>query len=321
MSGINKDNSIPVIDLSKDEDIVIHELMGAFTTIGFATLIHHGVPSDTIQRAFEASKVFFGLAQNVKLKYKFQGHDSNRGYIAFGSETHDLEAKCSPDMKETLDIGKENEEGFQNKWPTELEDTSFRRDLLNYYQTMDGLYLRLVKWIGIGLKLPDPDYLVHRCDAQHENLRLLHYPALDDTSDEVVRGNIHTDFGTLTLLAQDQVGGLKVRRKDGLWLSVKPVPDAIVVNVGDMLMRWSNDVLKATLHQVVTPPLPAKANVTVVPERYSIAFFCNANKDTLLECLAPCCQSQPPRYPPINAYEYITRRLTDTIQHDTGANE
>jgi isopenicillin N synthase-like dioxygenase len=91
---------------------------------------------------------------------------------------------------------------------------------------------------------------------------------------------------------------------------VQPRANAIIVNVGDMLMRWTNDKLQATLHQVVTPPGVSNS----VPERFSIAFFCNANKDTLLECLENCSDNfNPPRYPPINAYDYLTQRLTDTI--------
>jgi isopenicillin N synthase-like dioxygenase len=309
-----EDEDIPIIDLSQDEAMVVDALMKAFTTIGFATLKNHGAEPAKIQKAFEASKSFFALDDednNIKAKYKFQGHKSNRGYIGIGLETHDLEAdNTTADHKETFDIGKEDEPGYQNLWPTELlESTTFRQDLLDYFQTMDKLYLRLMGMIEIGLKLPK-DFLVNRCNAQHENLRLLHYPSLTTPR---VRGNVHTDFGTLTLLVQDQVGGLKVRRKDGSWICVKPAADAVIVNVGDMLMRWSNDRLKATLHQVVPPPGGADGKI---PERFSIAFFCNANKDATIECLESCCSAdgyEPPRYPPINAHEYLTKRLMDTI--------
>jgi isopenicillin N synthase-like dioxygenase len=320
----NDDDDIPRIDLSQDETVVVEELMTALQSIGFATLVNHGVEPGTLQSAFGASKDFFSLPLDTKQGYKFQGHESNRGYITMGSETHDLQADCPPDPKETFDIGKEDEPGFGNFWPEELKETPFRKDLLDYFQSMDGLYLRLMRLIGTGLQLPDPEYLVQRCNAQHENLRLLHYPALlerDSTNSKPrVRGNVHTDFGTLTLLVQDQVGGLQVRHANGTWIHVQPVPHAIIVNVGDMLMRWTNDQLKATLHQVVTPKT-GHANDTndtnSISERYSIAFFCNANKDTLLECLEPCCSTpeRPAKYAPVNAHEYLTERLTDTIQN------
>lgn len=307
---------IPTIDLSSldgEDPVVIEELVTAFESVGFATLVNHGVDSALIDKAFAASKRFFSLPLLDKLKYGFQGHESNRGFIPPGTETHDLEKNCLPDPKETFDIGKEDEPGFTNHWPEELKDTTFRDDLLEYFQTMDRLYLRLMKMIAIGLKLPNPDFLVKRCNNQHENLRLLHYHSLPpEHPNKMVRGNVHTDFGALTLLVQDDVGGLRVKNRQGDWINVKPVPHSIIVNVGDMLMRWSNDRLKATLHQVISPP--GFTAEDAIPERYSIAFFCNANKDTEIECLETCRnESEPAKYPPVNAHAYLTQRLVDTI--------
>ena len=314
--------AIPVIDLSRachddenddDDDDAIQELVRAFETVGFATLIHHGIDAALMDRVFEASKAFFSLPLSVKSHYAFQGHESNRGYIPPGSETHDLEEHCLPDSKETFDIGKEEEEGFHNYWPTELANTDFRRDLIEYFQNMDQLYLRLMRMISMGLKLPDPDFLVNQCNEQHENLRLLRYQSLPpDHPNKMIRGNVHTDFGALTLLVQDDVGGLRVQNREGGWVNVEPVPHAIVVNVGDMLMRWSNDRLKATLHQVVTPSRFGPNDR--IPERFSIAFFCNANKGATLECLETCqSDTTPAKYPPVNAHEYLTQRLSATI--------
>lgn len=309
-----------MIDLSQKEEIVVAQLMDALTSIGFCTLVHHGVDNACFEKAFAASKSFFDLATPIKTQYKFQGHDSNRGYLSMACETHDQTPNTQPDAKETLDIGKEDEPGYQNEWPEELQDTSFRNDLLVYFRTMDGLFLKLMKWIGIGLKMPDPERLVQACNGQHENLRLLHYPASttsSSASSSSFRSNVHTDFGALTLLSQDQVGGLRVQNLDGTWITVTPVPNAIVLNVGDMLMRWSNDIFKATPHHVVTP---SKYDGTT-PERYSMAFFCNANKETMIECLETCCESSSPaKYPPISSHEYLTKRLVDTIHSDKQAN-
>lgn len=306
---------IPVIDLSAPEETIIASLMDALTTIGFATLINHGLPDDLISNTFDKSKLFFDLPQDVKQKYKFQGSESNRGYIGVGSETLDLvDGTNTPDQnfmfKESLEIGKEDEPGYHNEWPDELKDTNFREHMVGYFNTMDALNLKIMRWIGIGLKLDDPNYLVDRCCKQHENLRLLHYPSIKDKS--ASRANLHTDYGTLTLLVQDQVGGLQVLTLDGKWINVTPVENSIILNVGEMLMRWSNDVLKATLHQVRSPEA---TNGEDIPERYSIALFCNPDKDTLLECLPACCSTdRPAKYEPINAHEYITQRLSDTIK-------
>lgn len=307
---------IPTIDLSRaevEESVVIDQLVNAFETVGFATLINHGVGSTLIDKAFAASKKFFSLSLDNKLKYAFQGHESNRGFIATGSETHDLEKDCLPDPKETFDIGKEDEPGFSNYWPEELKDTGFKEDLLEYFSTMDRLYLRLMKMIAVGLQLPDPDFLVNRCNDQHENLRLLHYHSLPpEHPNKMIRGAVHSDFGALTLLVQDDVGGLRVKNLQGEWVNVEPVPHSIIVNVGDMLMRWSNDRLKATLHQVITPSRFGPEDR--IPERYSIAFFCNANKTTTIECLETCqSEKEPAKYPPVNSHAYLTQRLADTI--------
>jgi isopenicillin N synthase-like dioxygenase len=308
---------IPVIDLSLDQDQVVEDLVKALTSIGFATLVNNGLPKGTIlQKGFGASKAFFDMPTATKQKYKFQGSESNRGYIGIGSAILDVvdgnnTPEQNPMYKESLEVGKEDEPGFHNdnEWPEELKDASFRDDVLEYFNSMDALHLHIMRLIGTGLKLDDPDYLVDRCNDQHENLRLLHYPALKDAS--ASRANLHTDYGTLTLLAQDQVGELQALTIDGTWIDVVPVENSIVMHVGEMLMRWSNDVLKATLHQVKAPPA---SDGSGVPERYSIAFFCNPSKDTMLECLEPCCKDQPAKYTPINAHEYITQRLSDTIK-------
>ncbi|KAG7365049.1 2-oxyglutarate/Fe(II) oxygenase [Nitzschia inconspicua] len=307
-SGLDK---IPVINLSQDDATIVNELMTAFTIIGFATLVNHGVPQTLRQQTFSASELFFQLPLSQKLQYQYIDQASNRGYIRCGSEHHDDyldEGKLAEtDCKETMDIGWDSEEGYENRWPKELPDTTFKNVLLEYFETMDKLQLRLMKYVAMGLGLA-PDYLVQRCNGHHENLRLLHYPS---TNASGVRGNAHTDFGTLTLLVQDQVGGLKVQRTDGTWINVEPTENSIIVNVGDMLMRWSNDKLKATLHKVEAPP---HHGGDIVPERYSIAFFCNANKDVELKCLDTCCNGNvTAKYPPINAHKYITQRLLETI--------
>jgi isopenicillin N synthase-like dioxygenase len=307
---------IPVVDLSQNEQTIIDELMNAFTTIGFCTLINHSKDASFIDQAFQASKQFFELPLSTKQKYAYTCQKSNRGYIAYGQETHDRPGIVQPDVKETMDIGYQYDSEYQNKWPEELPDNSYKDILLDYFERMDKLFLKMLEYLALGLGLPR-NYLVQKCNNNHENLRLLHYPRLSDP--DRVRGNIHSDFGVLTLLVQDSVGGLKVQHVDGTWISLEPRPGSIVVNVGDMLMRWSNDTFKATLHCVMPPPKSGEGDgtTTEIPERYSIAFFCNANRDTIIECLEPCCNDVPAKYPPINAHEYLTGRLTATINAES----
>lgn len=298
-----------VIDLSQGD--AAQELVQAFSSLGFATVINHGISLATIDQAFEQSKSFFSLESSVKQKYKYRNHASNRGYISMGQETHE-QATAGADYKETFDIGKEKEAGMETPWPMEL--TEFRPNVLQYFSQFNELHLRLLRLVATGLRLSDPDFFVNQCNEQHCNMRLLHYPEIQRKASEsdtlLERGALHTDFGTLTLLTQDQVGGLRVQRRDGSWIFLKPVEGGIVLNVGDMLQRWTNDVLRATPHQVVEHPNHSKQ---VVPERYSIAFFCNANKRVMLEPLSEVSE-EAPKYPPINAMEYLTKRLSDTIQ-------
>ena len=329
-------SDIPVIDLSdnREESEIVSELLHAFSTIGFCTLIHHGIPSELFRKAFQASRDFFELPVETKLKYKYKTASSNRGYIPYGMEQFAVQK----DQKETMDIGYDCEsDEAKNEWPEELPPHHFKDILETYFEELDALNLRLIKYIGQGLGLPDDgDYLVRKCDGKHENLRLLHYPSIsqtvgDGTLQKTIRTNAHTDYGTLTLLAQDMVGGLKVKRNDGTWIDVQPVEDSIIVNVGDMLMRFTNDRLKATLHKVESPEVTTAvvtssdtsenhdgsvaSTKTIIPERYSIAFFCNANKEVEIECLETCVgPTEPARYSPINAHEYLTKSLSATIQ-------
>jgi isopenicillin N synthase-like dioxygenase len=258
-SSSNDDNeevvivtAIPVVDLAprgeneagNDAIIIARELVAAFRQIGFATLVNHGVAAETVQKGFAASKHFFALPLDTKMQYKYQSHTSNRGYIAMGSEK--FESVTMPDRKETYDIGREGEVGFQTPWPMELQPAGFKDDLLRYFADFNALNLRLMKLLAIGLGLDDDNFFVDRCNEQHCNLRLLHYPELQretiTTMDEttttdttIVRGAIHTDYGSITLLSQDDIGGLRAQRLDGTWISVQPVEGSIIVNVGDML--------------------------------------------------------------------------------------
>lgn len=310
------DSPIPVIDMSGSDAQVAEELLKAFQTIGFATLIHHGVPLTTLKNAFEQSQAFFRLDEASKLKYKFQGYKSNRGYIPIGCESH--ETPQQPDKKETFDIGNEEEVEYDNKWPTEELSDKFKSTMLTYFDSFDGLHLRIMRLLAIGMKL-DEEFFVERCNQRHENLRLLHYPSVPRPQQKsdvepIVRGAVHTDFGTITLLTQDSVGGLRAKMLNDEWVNVPPVENSIVVNVGDMLQRWSNDKLRATPHQVVE--LQEVNDDGIIPERFSIAFFCNANKDVTLDCQ---CDSEQPKYPPINAYDYLISRLSDTISKEASA--
>ena len=368
-SGGNDD--IPIIDFSpwvtkvtddmSEEEIqqleenktnVSKQIFDAFRTIGFISIINHGIDDDTdgeegcntTQKAFRMSELFFKRPREYKMKYIYKDQKSNRGYIAMGQEKLDANL---PDIKETFDIGYEYDTAYKNEWPDDINiiddengvSLSFRDVMLEYFTKYDQLHLSILRALARGMNLPstttgtdgDDDYFTPLCNGNHQNLRLLHYPTCKRsqiTKFGQKRGGIHTDYGTITLVSQNGVSGLIAQSLAGRWIPVPPINGGIVVNVGEMLQRWSNDILRATPHQILddNTKLLDEGNGDdendddendeddMVPERYSIAFFCNANKETTLECLPVCTSEEnPPKYEPINAYEYLTQRLTTTI--------
>jgi isopenicillin N synthase-like dioxygenase len=325
-------SAIPVIDMTLDEASVAASILDAFSKIGFATLTKHDISPQLIRDAFVASKAFFARPLDEKMARRLDDHKANRGYIPVGAEAF-TDTSNSPDKKETFDIGNEDELEYTNKWPTDADGVVFQTTMIEYFQAFDALHLRIMRLLAVALHMPDEAFFVDRCNERHENLRLLHYPSvtkLSNTTDSnlitttssssselIQRGAIHTDYGTITLLCQDGVGGLRAQTVHGTWVNVPPVPDSIVVNVGDMLQRWSNDLLRATPHQVVELP----SHGTIIPERFSIAFFCNANKSVMLECLKECmAEQEEARYEPVNAHEYLTMRLSQTISAGAPSN-
>mmetsp|Transcript_21433 Transcript_21433/g.27720 ORF Transcript_21433/g.27720 Transcript_21433/m.27720 type:complete len:312 (+) Transcript_21433:179-1114(+) len=309
MSAHGQDSKIPVIDMRKETSAI--DLVNAFETIGFATLIHHGVDDNAMQTGFDASSRFFALPESTKMESRYQSHSSNRGYIAFQTEAH----SATPELKETFDIGWDEGSEFDTPWP-KSELLEMKEQLMNYFTACDALYLRVMRLLGEGMKLEDPDFFVKRCNEKHCNLRLLHYPELTDQAYQqepvLVRGGRHTDFGIITILQQDSVGGLRLQKRgETEWFPVPPMPNSFLVNVGDMLQRWTNDRLLATPHQVVFfNDQDNNDDEKVIPERFSVAFFCNANKEVVLD---PAVFSEKPKYEPMKAIDYITGRLADTI--------
>ena len=185
--------------------------------------------------------------------------------------------------------------------------------MLEYFGAADALHLDILRSLATAMSLGE-EYFTPLCNGNHQNLRLLHYPSckrreISETGQK--RAGAHTDYGTLTLLVQESVGGLQVQRRDGKWVDVPPTEGAVIINVGDCLMRWSNDILVSTPHRVVQDPT---VTADVMPARLSIAFFCNPNKDTLVKALPHTfSESNPAKYKPVNAFDYLVGRLTDTI--------
>ena len=305
----------------------------AFKTSGFLYLKSHGIPPSVVSRVFAASARFFQRPQDQKDDLGWTTPQSNRGYIATGREKLtsiewndevDFLRGSIPDIKETMEIGREGIEDSPNRWPDHLDDDGrdFKNTMQTFFDTCNNLHRQIMSAIALGMKLPE-HFFDEYVNSGDNNLRLLHYPPVRKETfrrnPRQVRAGEHSDYGSITLLFQDRHGGLQVRSPKDTFVDVTPIADTIVVNAGDLLARWSNDTIKSTRHRVVEPPKPAgeesENNLSqLYPSRYSIAYFCNPNKDKVIEALPGTHgEERAKKYPEITAGEYLIQRLAETI--------
>ncbi|KAG2152457.1 hypothetical protein BD769DRAFT_1624036 [Suillus cothurnatus] len=312
---------IPLIDFAAykqatslaEKRRIADDIVNGFKEVGFVYLTGHVIEPETVARSAE----FFQLPEETKERLAWDDPKANRGYVQVGrervtiamdaAEIAALRAKA-PDTKESMEIGREDHPTFSNKWPQETEVPEFKQTMLHFFQTCHEVHIMVMKSIALGLDLPE-DFFDNKIDRQDHNLRLLSYPPIRTS---LLLGD---DYGTLTLLFQDSIGGLEVQNPHTKhYQPASPIPGTIVVNAGDLLARWSNDVLRSTLHRVVAPPA-IKINDTegMTPARQSVAFFCNPNFDAIIESLPSCTStSNPSKYPPITTEQYIVDRLAST---------
>lgn len=311
---------IPVIDiaplLSGDPDgarETARRVGHACREIGFFYITGHGIAPATIAHVFDTAAQFFTGPAAIKDAVAYSGPAGNRGYIRLGGET--LDPGKPPDIKEAFNIGIELApddpellagKPFRalNLWPAM---PGFRDTMLAHFNRMWRLGRDLHRAFALDLGL-EPDFFADKLEKPMAILRLLHYPPLDRAPDAGQLGaGVHTDYGNVTLLATDAVGGLMVRDRAGRWLDAPVIPNAFVCNIGDCLMRWTNDVYVSTPHKVVSPRNR---------DRYSIAFFLDPDPDALVACLPNCAGAQrPAKYPPVTGAEFLRSRLEPTYAH------
>ena len=295
-------------------EAIAEQVGQACRDVGFFYCRNLGISSTLVQQTFVQSQLFFDLPQTAKNQVAWSSEASNRGYVGLGRES--LNPDRPGDLKEAFNIGKFTTETEMtghtssvqplNQWPQ--EQYSFRETALQFYQACASAVDTLFEGFAIALQLPET-FFVARHHQQEFTLRLLHYPPIPDTSDtESIRAGEHSDYGSLTLLFQDDVGGLEVQTARGNWVKAAPIPDTIVVNVGDLMQRWTNDRLTSAVHRVRLPKQRQGER-----SRYSIAFFCHPDFDVEVACL-PTCQSRdcPPRYASVRSGEYLLSRLQAT---------
>ncbi len=301
-------SSIPVIDLESAD--VAAAFRRAYGDVGFAYLEGHGVDRSLVDEAFDASRRFHALPLAEKLMLQVNAH--HRGYMPFAESkivSSSIQKATKPNLSESLMVMHEVDPSDParrsdplagpNQWPS---IPGFREVVTAYEDAVHGLARRLVGVFEAALGVEAGtlrDSFAHPTTF----LRLLHYPPQDPTApDDEFGSNPHTDYGFLTILAQDDNGGLQVRGPDGrTWLDAPPRPGAFVLNVGDIGERWSNGVLRSTPHRVVN---------RTGRDRYSIPYFFDPAADAVVSPLAACVpEGTEPRFGAVSYGEYLLGKL------------
>ena len=325
------DWTIPVIDIAPFEgdgamarERIAAQVDWACRHIGFLLIANHGIERRLIDDAFAVSMDFFECPPEEKHQARPADARIPRGYQAFASRnlarTHGLDAP--PDLREQFFIGPlapdaERFSGLpqarifyaENIWPE--RPGRFRPVFEDYYRAMEALAARLMRIFAVALDLPER-YFDDRIDHHFNTCPTNHYPVVADPRPGQLRAGEHTDFGSLTILAfNDAAGGLQVRMPDDSWFDVRAQPGELVVNIGDMMARWTNDRWKSTVHRVVNPPQTGPA----AGRRQSIGYFLHPNFDARVECLPTCeVPGNPPKYAPIMAGEHMREKLLRRVE-------
>ena len=309
---------IPTLDIGRfthpssaaDREAFVAELGAAYREWGFAGIRGHGIDQALIDGAYDVFKRFFALPEETKRKYHVPGIGGARGYTPFMVET----AKDSryPDLKEFWHVGREIARDSQyaadmppNQWPDEVP--GFRETAYRLYTTLDALGSQVLSALALHIGLPE-SWFADKTDFGNSILRPIHYPPITSAEVPNVRAGAHEDINLITLLVGASAAGLEVLSRKGEWVPFTADADTIVVNIGDILQRYTNHVYPSTTHRVVNPPGDAARQ-----PRYSTPFFLHPNPDFMIEVLPSCVSADnPSRYPePITAQGYLEERLRE----------
>lgn len=311
-------NEIPSLDLldftkgnAPTRAKFVQELGKAYEDIGFVAIKNHGLSDELVGDLYGVFRAFFGLEQSIKQTYELPGLQGQRGYVGKGKEH--AKGRSVGDLKEFYHIGQIVQDGDliaqeypPNAWVSEVKD--FELKTTQAFQTLQKAGQAMLRAIALYLGLQE-DYFEAKVHNGNSILRAIHYYPIDPqtTPPDAVRAAEHGDINLITLLMGASADGLQVLRKDGQWIPITALPDQIVVNVGDMLERLTNNRLKSTIHRVVNPP-PEQMNTS----RFSIPFFMHPRMSMDLSCLPECIDDQHPKqHEDITAGDFLMQRLAE----------
>jgi isopenicillin N synthase-like dioxygenase len=308
--------NIPSVDLRdflSDDPIrkqkFVNEIGKAYEDIGFVALKGHFLDDQLVGDLYEEVRKFFQLPVEVKEQYEIPGIGGQRGYVSFGKEH--AKGRSAGDLKEFWHFGQYVDENskYKNEYPdnvTVTELPKFNEIGKEAYQMLEKTGVYVLRALAIYLNL-DEFYFDAFIKDGNSILRPIHYPPITQEPKDAVRAAAHGDINLITLLMGAQGKGLQVQNHHGDWIDAMAEPDELVINVGDMLSRHTNNKLKSTIHQVVNPPRELWGT-----SRYSIPFFMHPVSDMPLNCLENCIDEQnPKKFDDITAGDFLHERLVD----------
>jgi isopenicillin N synthase-like dioxygenase len=313
---------VPVIDLgrfthgSPEQQLAVARAVDqALVEVGFFVVANHGMSAEVIAEADRQSRRFFELPMDGKMAIRTMAKGSPRGYVPIGVSTLGRTAGETPpdDLKEGFGMGPASVAGRQaespfhapNQWPRELPE--LRSALEAYYAGMEDLSRRLFEVFALALGL-QANHFESYFTGHNSTLRVINYPPQQvPPQPGQLRAGAHTDFGAFTiLLSENASGGLQVRTRDGRWIDIEAEPGSFVINIGDLMMMWTNDRWLSNLHRVANPA----SELAHAERRQSIAFFANPREEALIECIPTCIPpGGAPRHPPVLAGEHRLQKI------------
>ena len=308
--------NIPSVDLAdflsddpQRKQKFISEIGNAYENIGFVALRNHFLSDKLVENLYKEIEKFFSLSKETKKGYEREELGGQRGYVSFGKEH--AKGKKEGDLKEFWHFGQEVEGDVQLKevYPDNVnvpELPQFNKTGMEAYRMLEktGIYVLRALALHIGL---DEMYFDPWAKNGNSILRPIHYPPITSEPENAVRAGAHGDINLITLLMGASAPGLQVQNRDGEWIDAIAKEDELVINVGDMLQRHTNNKLNSTIHRVVNPPRELWNT-----SRYSIPFFLHPRSDMRLDCLEECIdENNPKQYEDISAGEFLHQRLVE----------
>jgi isopenicillin N synthase-like dioxygenase len=313
--------SIPHVDIAPmfDDDPsghaeVAQQLRAACLEVGFFYLSGHGVPHTKIDDTFKVATAFFAKPDEEKARVSILNSDKMRGYTGLLEENTDPDN--DGDLHEAFDIGLDLADDDPdahrdvygwglNQWP---DLPGFREQLVDYHTTMAGLCRVLYRGLALSLDL-DADFFTSKMSKPISELRVIRYPSQASRDQSVVGIGAHSDYDMFTVLATDDVAALEVLNPAGEWIAVPPVAGSFIVNVGDLLQRWTNDLYRSAVHRVIN---------TSGRERYSLPYFSNIDPLEVVDVLDSCVtDDRPARYEPVTAGGYVEACMRESYGYSS----